>query len=173
MDRHYTLWKELTLPGKIDAIRRFCKSGDTATEIVLKLETNGIFGQTRNAIIGFLQRGAMPDWSLSDYNRRGSKRGEPKPAKERAPNAFNIRRRLAKVDTALPDIKPVIPTDWAPARVHISDLVSWHCRMPLWPHDATKEHPEYNWYCGNRRQLGGSYCPNCHSRIYTSKRSAA
>lgn len=142
--REVIRWKDLPSGERIRLVSEHCLEADSYTDVVLKLQNAGIYGQTRSAIAGFFSR-HMPRPAAPDHQYA-------RPSKKKSP-----KREVLK---AAP-VQPLPPC--ADDHKTIDDLGFMDCRFPMWPH---KELPrEGVLYCGTQvDKPGDSFCA-AHRKI--------
>ena len=126
------------------------KAGHTAAEIGRTL------GKTRCAVIGYMHRHKIPKGTPLPVAHVPRAPRVKDPAAPRKPRPS----RAKKKPEATPP--PRLVHEPVPARgIPLVELREHHCR---WPLGAAMDLPEF--FCGQPKLAGKSYCPKCCSRAY-------
>ena len=124
-------------------------------------EIGAAIGKSRNSIIGYMHRYQIKRDGPAPMPKRKPVFGPPKPP---AP-----RKSRAKVKPELAPRPVVRVIEPVPARgVRLIALREHNCR---WPLGAVMDAPEF--FCGQPKQVGKSYCPECCKRAYQPFRPVA
>ena len=117
-------------------------------------EIGAVISKTRNSVIGYMHRYQIKRDGPAPLPKVKPVFGPPKP---RAP-----RKSRAKVKPETAPRLVVRGIEPVPARgVRLIALREYNCR---WPLGAAMDAPEF--FCGQPKQVGKSYCPECCKKAY-------
>jgi hypothetical protein len=146
------------LPEQLDIIANLLREGLSASGIAFIMrEHEGHAGCTRNAIIGVVHR--YPELMAIGFKQRPfasprPKRQKPLSAARGEPAPIVVGRSLDRSSTG---------------GRRLEDLASWHCRFPLWPHDAPPGGERL--FCAETKAADSSYCSVHHHLCVATLRS--
>jgi hypothetical protein len=146
-------------PEQLRIIANLLREGLSASGIAFVMrEHEGFESVTRNAIIGVVHR--HPE--LMEIGFRQRPFASPRPKRQKPLSA-------AKGEPAPIVVGRSLDRSSIGAR-SLTDLASWHCRFPLWPHDAQPGGGE-RLFCAEIQAAGSSYCSVHHHLCVATLRS--
>lgn len=124
------------------------------SEVVDELQSQNVDGQTRNALIGFIDRN-MPDYEHSGI--RGNKKSQKSRFKIKAKKKTPIKKRRCSPEKFIKSKNAILKN----IKVHFAESANGQCRWPLWD-----DHAGYDdkFVCGVQAEDGGSYCKKHNSK---------